>query len=322
MSKLLANPSTTMRMELLSDGVSFEWESFEDFMKDFERVKKERREFFDRHFSDDDWRLGTSFIERWYGCAGGWKECIEKTLNGWPELRQKLEAMLRDIELDIPQFTSHIATRRRKRMRGDHGDVLDMQRVWSGELDRAWELPAHVERMAYNTKRVTLVFDVTANGSVDAESALWRAALCMLLTDKLAQVGRVFEVWIIDSTAGAFNSDWSSYSDPTVPRNLWAAWCVKRSGDPLVMDRLCSMLNIGFMRTAGFAAIAAGPWEPNPGIGAALNHSLPGSLRARRADGEVVVRVGECYSKKEMIAEYVRAWQEVEKHSQENVHAA
>jgi phage tail protein X len=308
-----------MRLDLMNDGVSFEWESFDTFKPDFDRIIKARPAAFERQLLsvDTGWSSRDKF--NWYGTVDGWKDVMHKTEHGWPELRQTLAKMLDDIQLEIPPFTSYVSTRRRKRVRAEHGDTIDMMRVYNGDLDHAWELPAHIERMAINTKRVTLVFDVTANGGIKNSQAMWRAALCMLLTDKLASVGRVFEVWVIDSTAGAFNTGFFTAAR-SAPRVLWAAWCVKRSNDPIVMDRLCAMLSIGFMRVAGFMAIGAGPWEPNPYIGSAYNRGLPCTLRDRRAAGEVVVRIGECYSKEEVLIEYARAWKEVEEHSAANAH--
>lgn len=316
---------SNMKMTRTHDGVSFEWNSFEEFLVDFYRVRDTDPTFFNHAVSVGTGNDGGSFLSlfsshrpdsmSWLGVPGGWREIIQKTSYGWPDLRKQLEAMMQGIELEIPRLETHTAIRRRKRVRSDHGDVLDMHRVYNGELDKAWELPTRIERMAVNTKRVTLAFDVTANGGVRHDEAMWRAALCTLLTDRLAQLGRVFEVWVIDSTCNPFQ-------DYGAPPNLWSSWCVKASGDPIVMDRLCAMVSVGYMRICGFVAEGCGPWTVSSGFGGALNSGLPASLRERQDGGEAVIRIGECYNRWQVIQEFARAIAEVEEHAEANKHVA
>lgn len=288
----------------MNDGVSYEWLTYEDFLKDLKVIKQERPGTFNRTVE-----CGRHDADRWWG-APSYYEVQRKIENGWPELRERLLKMLHGIELELPLFPTAATVRRRKRFRGDQGDSLDMGRVWNGQLDTAWERPKRTEKQANSTKRITLAFDVTANAIVNNDMAMWRAALCTLLVDSLARAGRIFEIWVVDSTSNPF-----AWSNARRPPRLWAAWCVKRTADPLVLDRLCAMVSVGFMRTAGFMAMGAGVWEPSAGFGGALGTGLPATLRERQAAGEVVLRIGECYSKRAVIAEYARAWEEVEAHS-------
>jgi len=174
-----------------------------------------------------------------------------------------------------------------------------------------------IEKLVPNNKRITICFDVTSNGWVTNEQAMWRAALCMLLVQSLTKAGRTFEVWITDSTGYPFAGNGI---DGKPPRNLWTAWCVKRTSDPVVMDRMCSMVSVGFMRTVGFMAEGAGQWPVSSGFGSALNRGLPHTLRDRQKAGEVVMRIGECYSKQQCLTHYKQVWNEIE--SRSNVEAA
>jgi hypothetical protein len=203
-------------------------------------------------------------------------------------------------------------TRRRKMTRGDHGDSIDMQKVWNGDMEHAWSRPVKVERLVINNKRITLAFDVTANGYVTNEMAMWRAALCMLLVSSLTKAGRTFEIWVTDSTSHPFEREYSANPANATPTQLWTAWCVKRTSDPVVMDRLCSMVSVGFMRCMGFAAEAAGPWKVTSSFGGALNRGLPHTLRERQKAGECVVRIGECYNKQQCLDHYKSVWSELE----------
>jgi len=288
------------RLTQTGKDVSYEWESFEDFMADLENIKKNQPACYAATCSHAQ-------TASWIGTEGGFQGMVGRVVNGWPELRTKLEALLKNVELEVPRFPSMTHTRRRKRSRGDFGDTLTMHKVWSGDLDHAWERPKRVEKLALNTKRITLAFDVTANGFVTNEMAMWRAALCMLLVDSLTRAGRSFEIWVTDSTGHPFEQMGS-----IIPQNLWTAWCVKRTSDPIVMDRLCSMVSVGFMRCMGFAAEAAGPWTVRSSFGGALNYGLPHSLRERQSKGECVVRIGECYSKSQCLQHYKQVWEEIE----------
>jgi hypothetical protein len=167
--------------------------------------------------------------------------------------------------------------------------------------------------MAINTKRVTLAFDIGSHCQITNAQALWRTALCLLLTDRLAGAGRVFEVWVVSSGMEVFTNG---------PRTLYTGMCVKRSGEPLVLDRMCGMFSVGFLRTAFFCAWQCCQWTTTDHLGYPAHEGLPDELEQRRKGGEVVLRVGECLSKEAMLAEYKRAWEEVEKHSIENVHVA
>lgn len=286
-------------------GISYEWDSYDEFLEDFAQFKEAEPQYIKSHlyFTTENTYWSAPQSKDWYGCDGGAFVCMGLIENGWPDLRERLAKMMEDIELELPVFPTLSTVRRRKRKWMDHGDTLSMPRVWNGQLDTAWQKPVRVNRVQPNTKRISLAFDVTDNGNVRNKDAMWRAALCTLLCDSLSRSGRVFEIWVIDSTSRPFVSG---------PRQLWSGWCVKRTSDPLLMDRVAGMVSIGFMRTAGFIAEGMGPYEVTGSLGAAMHSGLPATLRQRQEDGEVVLRIAGCYSKAGALSEYARAWQEIE----------
>jgi len=290
-----------MKRRLVEDGldVSFEWDSYEDFLVDLQTLREK-----DRTFYNNTAGMGGGSGMSWFGTNGGFHAVMDKVQNGWPELRQLMMAKLEGLELAVPVFPSMTHTRRRKRKWQDQGDSLDQQRVWAGQIDRAWQRPVKVEKLMPNTRRITLAFDVTANGSVSNDMAMWRGALCMLLVDSLARAGRTFEIYVIDSTSMPFIGN--------APRRLWSSWLVKGSAEPIVPDRLAAMVSVGFMRTSGFMAEGMGPWPVSYGYGGALNAGLPDQLRKRQKNGEVVLRIGECYNRQAVLREYEAAWQRIE----------
>jgi len=284
-------------------GVSYEWDSYEEFLPDLKQIQEKKP-----HFMNS---ITSMSGDRWWGCSDGFHGVQRRVQNGWPELREQVLKMLKGIDLELPIFPTHATVRRRKTRHDDHGDSIDMTRVWNGQVDTAWARPVRVERQAPNTKRITLAFDVTANANVTNDMAMWRAALCTLLVDSLARAGRIMEIWVIDSTSNPFQ--WGQKAPP----RLWSAWCVKKTNDPVVLDRLCAMVSVGFMRSAGFAAMGCGPWTASSGFGGALGTGLPYTLRERVKAKEVVLRIGQCYSRKQVIDEYRSAWEEVEAASKE-----
>ena len=77
---------------------------------------------------------------------------------------------------------------RRRRTRGDFGNEVDMQRVYSGQLDRAW---SRTKRDSIKTgrKNITLICSVGNTYKVPAEEFLWRGAAACALTDALEKAG-------------------------------------------------------------------------------------------------------------------------------------
>jgi hypothetical protein len=287
-------------------GVSFEWSSHEEAVSDIADIQTRHKldsmiVLAGNHYKQ---RQGYGSSDYWYGCSGWYEGIMSRIQNGWPELRELAEAMAAQLGLEVPVFPTKTTLRKRKRHRDDHGDTLDMGRVWNGDLDTAWERPVHVERQQVNQKRVTLAFDIASNCTVSHAEAMWRTALCMLLVDGMARAGRTMEVWITTSGANVFRHG---------PRKLWQGWCVKKTNEPLVPDRMAAMLSVGYFRSMGFIGFHAGPWTPSSGYGYTLNYGLPKTLLDRQKGGETVLRIGECYSKRQAIAEYTRAFQSLEK---------
>src|SRR5712672_397052 len=70
--------------------------------------------------------------ERWLGVEGGSSAVQRIFTEGWPEgVTRTLEALK---GLQVRRATSI----RRKRIRADFGDAIDMQRVYRGDLANAW----------------------------------------------------------------------------------------------------------------------------------------------------------------------------------------
>lgn len=94
---------------------------------------------------------------------------------------QRLERLRALIDVPAP------ASIKRKVRRGDHGDELDMSRVWQGDLDNAWTRAKRERSLA--ASRVLIGVFIGAYSGVEAETIAWRGVAGLALADALEQSG-------------------------------------------------------------------------------------------------------------------------------------
>lgn len=83
-------------------------------------------------------------------------------------------------------------SRRRKAYQSDQGDELDMQRLWQGDLDRAWRNTRREHTVG--PSRVLIVIDVCAHGGLRAEKLALRGAAALALASSLNEAGYVLGI--------------------------------------------------------------------------------------------------------------------------------
>jgi hypothetical protein len=76
---------------------------------------------------------------------------------------------------------------RRKPVRAEFGDELDIHRVYRGQLDTAWSTKK--PKFCPRAKQITLWLDVNAMGSVGSEEYIWRGAAVLALARSLEKAG-------------------------------------------------------------------------------------------------------------------------------------
>jgi hypothetical protein len=231
--------------------------------------------------------------ERWLGHSKGPVAHMGLIRDGWPEYADAVRAAARVIEagLDLSTVTAMtMDVRRRKRMRRDSGDTLHMTRVWSGDLEHAWDKPERTPRRSPSQRYATVYIDLVAASYRKAGEGIWRAACAAKLNDLFTSAGISTEVWVGDSVAHA-------YPDATAfARHTWVAVKAKDFMQPLNEDRLAALSSVGTLRTLGFMQLAAAPYRISSGFGMPSNRGLPLPLRERQERGERVIRIGECWS--------------------------
>lgn len=175
----------------------------------------------------------------WTGCTSA-AQFKERVLRGWAEGADKLSTLsTRDI---------NPTSVRRRRVRGDQGDELDIHSVYRGDLSRAWTRTRRQARQGTN-RSVTIVCNICASASVDSERLFWRGASVLKLADALTTAG--YSVRIV-AGQGGFGIDASC------KESCGVLFDVKAEDQPLDVADLASIVALtGYFRTVGFAAIVA-----------------------------------------------------------------
>lgn len=123
-------------------------------------------------------RLVSAEPRSWYGLPGGGSATMQdagaELMALPPVLGPEVAQLAQDVKLP------HLANVRRRSSWGDHGDELNLDRVYSGRLDVAWRT---TRKVAGNPPKVRVLCDVVAGNYLRAEQMRWRGvAACALMT--------------------------------------------------------------------------------------------------------------------------------------------
>lgn len=175
----------------------------------------------------------------WLGAANR-AELFRRLSEGWAEGARRLS------EVEVPDVEAKSV--RRRKVRGDQGDWIDMQAVYRGDLSRAWTRTRKRETSA--PRSVSVVINLGANCGVTAESLAWRGISALRLCESLTEAG--YSVAIYGTVAGR-GADISSKVDSIQLVEI------KAEDQPLDLDRLAALTIMpGWFRTSGFAGLVLG----------------------------------------------------------------
>lgn len=126
----------------------------------------------------------------WYGLDKdhNFEQVRDLTLAGWPEGLMRMDKALGSLEIDVPPISI-----RRRRLRSDFGDELDIHRVYSGDVAHAFttmKRPPGSKR-----KPLSIVVDSIASGGRDADSMFWQGAAAIKLGELLSNAGYTVELY-------------------------------------------------------------------------------------------------------------------------------
>lgn len=220
---------------------------------------------------------GESGGEEWLG-APNRQVLMQRLKNGWPEGVQKIE-QIATRELSAP------ASVRRRRIRGDHGDELDMQAVWRGDLTRAWSRTRRANRVG--PRVINIIIDLGANAGTSSKQLFWRGASALRLAQLLTESGYNVALY---GAIGIRRADSSG--------KLNAAQLVeiKSTDSPLDMDKLAALTAMaGFFRTSMFAGIVYAADQHNNndvdwGLGSAEPENIAKAVKLLPIPQDVIIQ--------------------------------
>lgn len=127
--------------------------------------------------------LGDRRMSNW--CDAPVELVQEIVLKGWKKgytLFSKLSQELDHIELPFLK---------RKKVKSDTGHTLDIQQVYSGSLDKAWESTKKIrEHKGVRRTNITIICNIGFNASMTTDRAMWAGIAVASISDALIRSGR------------------------------------------------------------------------------------------------------------------------------------
>lgn len=195
----------------------------------------------------------------WFGVKGGHEEVRRLIAGGWQAGVDRMMQAFGKIDGEF-QATNV----KRQIVRGDHGDELDIHRVYSGDLGNAWTRRKRQRRVAPNV--VTIAADLAIMWSQKPDELFWRGAAVMRLADILTEAGYAVRI------VAQIYCKSSTYDGDNVEQLI----PVKESSDPLDLNSVASTICLtGFFRMIGFQNIARVEGEVTEGYGKVAKNRPP-----------------------------------------------
>jgi hypothetical protein len=177
----------------------------------------------------------------WYGVAS-LAEVKRILKEGYTEGAKQVDELYAAIAPSLPRAVDY----RRKRIRADQGDSLDIHAVNRGALDKAWETSKRQAQAG--TGLVRIVVDICGNGHVSASQLQWRGIAALALSRAMVKAGYSVEIVAGQAGAGAFDADYGLHGVITVT--------VKPRYAAVDTATLAATVCLpGFFRYIGFASI-------------------------------------------------------------------
>lgn len=177
----------------------------------------------------------------WYGVESLAKVKAILT-EGYPEGAALVDTLYDAIAPSLPRAIDF----RRRIVRSDQGDELDIHAVNRGALDKAWTVAKRKAQMG--TGLVRIAVDICGNAHVGAEQLKWRGVAALALSRAMSKAGYSVEIVAGQSGRGAFQRDMTLRGTITVT--------VKPRYSAIDTATLAASVCLpGFFRYIGFASI-------------------------------------------------------------------
>jgi len=149
---------------------------------------------FRKHLGNSRMRARIDNDPGWYG-IGSFKQHLDALEDGHVPSSQRVQDLTVTMRQAMPGDIMELPNQRRRARWSDAGEELDRERLYNGDLDRAWRT---VEREAAPAPVVSVVFEWGANANHGADNLFWSGALATVLTDHLIESGHNVELHGLD----------------------------------------------------------------------------------------------------------------------------
>lgn len=235
----------------------------------------------DANKDNSDSPSNKSFSMSWDGCKS-LEELRDMLKFGWKEGVQKAEEL--EGSLKVPRLKNI----RRVKKRSDFGDHVDMQMIYSGQLDLAWQKSQRENSPNQTGNAITLLVSIDENCSKSSDEMFWSGAVAIRLIDMLILTGRSVRVLAYQKANGCYTN---SYGHEAI-------YVAKEYMEQLDVNKLMVILGLsGFFRTYGFLSILSSEFKAAWGLGRSYK-ALP-KLLTDREPLENIIRVKKAYSKED-----------------------
>lgn len=224
----------------------------------------------------------------WWGVKGGYGQVIRNVEEGWKEGLEIMEHHLK--EMEIPRTKSA----RRRKVRSSQGNELDIHRVFSGNLDKAWSNIVKVETYSHNKrgKRVCVILDVTTKGVMSAEEAFWRGASAVMLVKSLMKKGYSVELNIVRIAKNKVKG----------PEVIAVSVCAKSFQQRMNLELVAALTSVGFYRGPLFQTITKGEEVSPSGLGDVIRYADDIPLPYFEDRSSMSIRISNIFSKHEALS--------------------
>lgn len=204
------------------------------------------------------------FNYQWWG-ANSIDEVKQIIEHGWPEGLEKARKDLSVVQLP------RLRNVRRRRARASFGDDIDMQRVYAGDLDRAWGTTHREIGLNQTHQRIVLVCNLSTSAHIKSERCFWRGAATTIIADTLVNSGRSVKI-------AAF--EWGTNTFKKGGNNRFIV-TVKDYDEPMLPEKVIAVLGlVGFFRYYGFKQMMSAPKECSSGLGHPVHGKIPPEIEA------------------------------------------
>jgi hypothetical protein len=183
-----------------------------------------------------------------------------------------------------------ISSIRRVKTRGDFGDFIDMQRVYAGQLDRAWDTTTRVRATGVGRVVTTVMVNIGGNCHEAPDAFFWRGAAAVRLCDALERSGRSVRIVLFSHIKRLFEG----YRDEHTVIGV----VFKREGESIDIHSLTVATALsGWFRYWMFRALQSFPMRATGDLGCSQHHragpvnfdAVPATMREMAGDAGTVM---------------------------------